>query len=104
MTDAPPAPAAEAAAAAFTVTIVSSHVDTQQQFVTFKVVCGTYTTTVTGCLSLVECSNLDESHIVDRAWTAGKVSIADWLAYVQRTDVNIAAMAGQGYVPPEFTS
>ena len=81
---------------------MSSNVDTQQQFVTFKVVCGTYSTTVTGCLSLVECSTLHEGQIVDRAWTAGKLSIANWLVYVQRTDVNIAAMAGQVYV--EITS
>lgn len=56
-------------------------------------------TNVYGSATLSECLNLSQGDIVSLIWNRASNQCANWLLYVNRTDINLPALNGTTFTP-----
>ena len=85
-----------------TVKITHLTVDNMNQTMNFNIQSvehPSFQTTVFGSATLAECINLSQSEIVDLIWSRASTQGANWLAYMNRTDLDLSSLNGTVYKP-----
>lgn len=89
-----------------TIKITNVSVDNMNQNINFNVQSGpnpSLQTSIYGSASLSDCIKLSQGEIVDLIWTRAASQCANWLIYVNRTDLNLSSLNGTTYTPSNLT-
>ena len=85
-----------------TIKIVNANVDNVNQSINFNLQSKSFPslrTSVYGSANLSECSTLSQEEIVSLIWNRASSQCAQWIQYVNRSDLDIPSLSGTIYTP-----